>query len=210
MIRFLSLSISVLLYSCGTPSKSSGPIIGGGNETVHTEVSNTSGTQTVHQEIPLETISTLPKGAVLGDFRGDATPFYAQVSHVDRANETTFVSFENNTCPQLKIPKTHGGIVSKVMLEGFDRELILLTAKLKDPNFNKYFLYVFRNNEWKPVMNGFAVHKSNLPEIEQVIAINPKNPNEILRNYSVFDIDETSELGYTWRLLQESVPIENR
>lgn len=208
MIRCLSILFLVLLYSCGIPSKSSGPIIGDEKEPVATEVSNTSHPTTTIA--PSESIKILPEGAILGNYKGDSHSFYALVSRVDTKQEMTSISFENNTCPQLKIPKTYGGTVSKLTLEGFDRELLLVTANLKDPNFNKYFLYVFRNNQWKPVVNGFAVHKSNLPEIEQLIAINPKNPNEILRNYSVFDIDETSELGYTWRLLQESIPIENR
>ena len=102
-----------------------------------------------------------------------------------------------------------GGTVSSVSLEGFDRDLLLVTSKLKDPNFNKYFIFVLRNNAWKPVVNGFAIHKSNLNQISQPLQINPDRPKEILRYYSVFDLDKTSPLGYTWRLLRESVTILN-
>ena len=42
------------------------------------------------------------------------------------------------------MPKSYGGTVSSINLDGFDSDLLLLTAKLKDPNFNKYFLFVLR------------------------------------------------------------------
>jgi hypothetical protein len=150
----------------------------------------------------------LPKGAVLGDYKGDALPFYAEIPKVDLKNRRTYVSFISD-CPQIVIPETVGGTVSSLSLEGFDRDLLLVTAKLKDPNFNKYFLYILRNNEWKPVINGFAIHKSNLNQISQPLQINPDKPNEIVRYYSVFDLDKDSPLGYTWRLLHESIAVEN-
>ena len=141
---------------------------------------------------------------------GDSKSFYAEVSRIDTKNETTYISFENNIILTLAVPKSYGGTVSSIALDGFDRDLLLLTAKLKDPNFNKYYLFVNRDRIWKPVMNGFAIHKNNLTNNVEPFKINPNNPNEILRRYSVFNLDGSSALGYTWLLLEESVPIENR
>ena len=59
-------------------------------------------------------------------------------------------------------------------------------------------------------MNGFAIHVTNLPSIDQPLKLNPNNPNEINRYYSVFNLDSSSPLGYTWLLLEENVAIENR
>lgn len=210
MIRCVGLLSLLVCYGCGAPTKSSESIIGGEKEPAKTEVATSSNPIKTHSDTSSGTTLMLPEGAVLGRYIYNTEPFYALVSEVNTATETTSISFENNRCPPLHISKTYGGSISTLALEGFDSELLLVTAKLKDPNFNKYFLYVFRNNEWKPVVNGFAIHKTNLQEVDELIAINPDNSNEILRNYSVFDIDETSELGYTWRLLQESVLIENR
>jgi hypothetical protein len=150
-----------------------------------------------------------PPGAVFGNYNGDEIPFYARVLKEDTKNHKTYISFKSKNCPQIVIPETTGGSISSVCLEGFDRDLLLVTAKLKDPSFNKYFLYVLRNNEWKQVVNPFAIHKSNLTVNLQPLQINPDEQSEILRNYSVFDLDETSPHGYTWRLLNESVVIDN-
>ena len=85
----------------------------------------------------------------------------------------------------------------------------MVNAKLKDTNFNKYFLYVLRENQWKPLVNGFAIHKSNMNDTLVPAKINPENPRELLRYYSGFEMDPLSEKKYVWVLLRESVPVEN-
>jgi hypothetical protein len=150
-----------------------------------------------------------PPGAVFGNYNGDAFPFYARVLKEDTKNHKTYIAFNTKNCPQIVIPETVGGSLSSICLEGFDRDLLLFTAKLKDTSFNKYFLYILRNQEWKQVVNPFAIHKSNLTENLQPLQINPDETSKVLRNYSVFDLDETSPHGYTWRLLTESVVIDN-
>jgi hypothetical protein len=204
MIRLLVTFHLLLFLGCGAPSKHPKTIIGD-NEPEETTT------------IPLETDqdpmiieSVLPKGAVVGNFNGNLEPFFAHISKIDRTNAITYISFEDEKLPQISIPLSLGGTVSKQSLEGFDRDLLLFTAKLKDPNFNKYFLYVLRDNRWKPVMNGFAIHLANLSTIDEPLKLNPNNPNELNRYYSVFNLDSSSPLGYTWLLLEENVPIENR
>jgi hypothetical protein len=194
----------MLFLGCGGSSKQPKTIIG------EPEVEETTTIPIEVDPEPVIIAPVIPNGAVTGDFNGDSTMFYAHVTRVDTANETTYVSFENKSLPQISIPQTYGGSVSTINLDGFDRDLLLVTAKLKDPNFLKYYLYVLRDNQWKPVMNGFAIHITNLPSIDQPLKLNPNNPNEINRYYSVFNLDSSSPLGYTWLLLEEDVPIENR
>lgn len=200
MKTILLLLLFILTVACGSPTKK-GPVI---NSSPRTE--RPKPTTTIE---PVIVKPTIPPGAVIGNYNGDLNPFYARVSNVDTKNGITTISFEDRKYPDVLIPKSYGGTVSPLVLDGFDRDLLLVTAKLDDPNFNKYFLYILRNKQWKPVMNGFAIHKSNKPETLQVIRVNPEKPNELLRYYSVFDLDETSDLGYTWRLLEESIVKEN-
>ncbi|GEQ85250.1 hypothetical protein ULMS_07580 [Patiriisocius marinistellae] len=189
-----------ILISCGTPTKKNKNIIGPKT----TQKTSPKPKPTI--EPSKITKPSIPDNAVIGNYNGDLVPFYARINKIDTNNGVTHISFQDNRFPKLLVPKTYGGTISPLVLEGFDRDLLLLTAKLKDENFNKYFLYVLRNNQWKPVMNGFAIHKSNKPETLQIIRVNPEKPNELLRYYSVFNIDENSETGYAWLLLEESVP----
>lgn len=203
MIRYLVSIHLFLIVGCGAPNNNTKFIIG------EEEPNTTSSTPIIITE-PEIVEPLIPEGAAVGDFRGDSKSFYAEVSRVDTKNEITYISFENNILPTLAIPKSFGGTVSSIAIDGFNSELLLLTAKLKDPNFNKYYLFVHKNNNWLPVMNGFAIHKNNLTNNLEPFIINPNNPNEFLRRYSVFNLDASSALGYSWLLLEESVPIENR
>lgn len=183
----------LVLVSCGTPTKQNKSIIG---------EEPTTTTEIIEPEIPK---SSIPKDAVFGNYKGDLKPFYAMVDKVATKNGITYISFQNNKYPKISIQNTYGGTLTSLQLNGFDRDVLLFTAALKDQDFNKYFLFALREEQWKPVINGFAIHKSNRPDTLQILKTNPENPQEILRYYSVFDLDETSKEGYTWRLLQESV-----
>lgn len=204
MIRILVSFHLVLFLGCGAPVKRIKTVA------IDSQPKQTKTIPVKTDPEPVVIAPVIPKGAVTGNYNGDSNPFYANVVRVNTANETTYISFENKSLSQISIPQTYGGSVSKMNLDGFDRDLLLVTAKLKDPNFLKYYLYVLRNNQWKPVMNGFAIHITNLPNIDQPLKLNPNNPNELNRYYSVFNLDSTSPLGYTWLLLEENVPIENR
>ena len=205
MIKFLVPIPLLWFLGCGSPPKT----VTTKDESNSTTVISDEALETSDPDIKIITEMPPPTGAVLGNYNGDAIPFYAEISKVDTKNQTTYVSFNNDNCPQIVIPETVGGSVSNLCLEGFDRDLLLVTANLKDPNFNKYFLYVLRNNQWKLVVNGFAIHKSNLDQISQPLQIDPDKPKEIFRYYSIFDLDKESPLGYTWRLLNESIAIDN-
>lgn len=197
---FLFGATLLLWVGCGTPSKQSNKSIIGPDVT-----------KTIPEEnIPAATVPTIPNGAIVADFNGDGIPFYTHVKKVDRKQGITTIGFENNRYHEITLSEIYGALVTTINLEGFHKDLLLITAKLKDPNFNKYFLFVLKNGQWKPVMNGFSIHKNNLTDTLIPIRIDPDNANHLLRHYSVFDLDETSKLGYTWRLLEESVPIENR
>ena len=150
----------------------------------------------------------IPESAVTADFGGGPDVFYAYIKRIDPENAVTYIGFEKDRFPEVKIPKTYGAVLSSLHFEGYDGDLLLVTAKLKDTNFNKYFLYILRDSLWKPMTNGFAIHKSHLSDTLVPISPNPNKPNELLRYYSVFDLDNSNGAGYTWRLLRESVPIE--
>ena len=202
MIRITFIFIAAAYIGCGAPANKPVTVIG-----EETPTEETTTTIPVISE-PIEV--GIPHGAVNGNFKGNSSPFYAKIHRVNPGKETTYISFEDKTVPDISVDKTLGGELEVVQLEGFNSDVLLYIAKLKDPNFNKYFLYVLRGNLWKPVVNGFAIHKSNLSESLIPFRVDPLNSNNILRRYSVFDLDSTSSLGYTWRLLEESVPIKNR
>ncbi|RDK88757.1 hypothetical protein [Marinirhabdus gelatinilytica] len=193
-----------LLIACGTPSqKKSKTVIGPPVEDSNTPVVN----------IPKDDLPViepkLPKGAVTANFLTDRKPFYAVVDKKTSRNGRTTIIFENSAAPNISIPETYGATLETLRFDEFDRDLLLVKTKLKDPVFTKYFLYVLRNGQWKPVVNGFSIHRDNSPESLKPIVVDPSNPNNMKRYYSVFDLDETSTKGYTWRLLTESVPIQN-
>jgi hypothetical protein len=207
MIRSIVSIIILWALSCGNP-KEKHSVIGTQETIISSEESSDSSSETT--VITKEIEPLLPKGAIVGDYNGDLNPFYAKVSHVNFQKEITYISFENKSLRTIEIPKTYGGMLSSMTLEGFDRDLLLVTAQLKDPNFNKYFLYVLRDGQWKSVMNGFAIHHSNMHDSLRPIRPHPEDPNQLLRNYSVFSLDASDPLGYTWLLMEESVPIQNR
>lgn len=194
------LFISAIL-GCGTPpSKKPKTIIGKPKPAVNIP----------KEEIPVIKEPKIPEGAVSANFLSDNTPFYAFVHKVDKKKGITTIRFEKPNIPHIVLPETYGASLSMLRFDEFDRDLLLVTAKLKDPVFNKYYLYVHRNNTWKLVVNGFAIHQDNNPHTLEPIVVDPDDPTKMLRYYSVFDLDKTSNLGYTWRLLTESIPIKNK
>lgn len=200
MRLILLLGFVFFLKGCGTTAPKSENVIG-------TPDPETQQTTTIPKTEPVKNV---PNGAVFGNYNGDNKAFYGHVRAVDKRKGTMVVAFEQRSLPPIIINKAYGGTLSSLNLQGFDRDLLLVTTKLKDPSFNKYYVYVLRNNQWKEVVNGFAVHQSHFNQVITPISNDPGNSNNLNRFYSVFDLDATSATGYTWRLLSESVPIENR
>jgi len=194
------LGFIFILKACGTAAPKTKNVIGPKD----TETQNTT-------TIPkTDLVKSAPKDAVFGNYNGGNNSFYGHIRAVDKRNGKMVIAFEQKSLPPITIDNVYGGTLSSLKLQGFDRDLLLITTKLKDPNFNKYFVYVLRNNQWKEVVNGFAIHQSHFSQANAPISNDSGNSNNLKRYYSVFDLDATSATGYTWRLLSESVPIENR
>ncbi|PVW17285.1 hypothetical protein [Marixanthomonas spongiae] len=189
-----ALLFLLIISSCGSPAKKQNKIIGDGVP---------ADNEVVIKKPPR------PEGAIVANFNGDSVPFYSYVKNVDTVKAITTIAFEGNQFPEINIPKSYGAVLDTLQFKGIDRDLLLATAKLKDTSFNKYFLYKLHNNQWKPVVNGFAIHKSNRPDTLRPIRIAPKDSTKVIRYYSVFDLDKNSETGYRWKLLRETIPMEN-
>ncbi|QIE60125.1 hypothetical protein G5B37_11300 [Rasiella rasia] len=206
---FMQVAISVsltLLFGCVAPADKSKNVIG----PTPTVEDTTTVVNIPKDELPVIIEPKLPKGAVTANFRADQVPFYAVVDKVDRRRGRTTIKFEKPDVPAIVLNESYGATLETLRFDEFDRDLLLVKSKLKDPVFTKYYLYVLRNNQWKLVVNGFSIHQDNNPGSLNPIMVDANDTNKMKRYYSVFDLDETSSLGYTWRLLQESVPILNR
>lgn len=201
MRYFLFGFILMFLLKCGSKTtNTSKDVINSSN----TEISETDSTT---NEVIVSVKPTLPAGAIIGNYINKEASFYAYVKKVNKSKGITTIQFENNNTPPIYIKDTYGATLESLRFPEFKSDLLLVTAKLKDPIFNKYYLYQFKNGKWVLVVNSFAIHKDNINEVSTPIEVDPNNPNNMLRFYSVFDLDKTSEKGYTWRLLQESIPI---
>ncbi len=203
MIRLVCICMTVFLMGCGGSTK----------QTPKEDIINDSQKEELEEETKEEIIDEVPSipiGAVSANFIANEIPFYAVVDRIDHNKKLTLIGFENKSIPKIKIPESYGATLSSLRFDEFDRDLLLVTAKIKDTNFNKYYLYIYRDTAWHSVTNGFAIHKSHVTDTLTPIKVDPSNPNNMFRYYSVFDLDKSSELGYTWRLLSESIPIENK
>lgn len=151
----------------------------------------------------------IPEDAVTADFKGNHQLLYGYVKDIDFQNEKTLIAFENEALPSIVIPESIGAKIEALKLKSFDGAALLVNAKLKDTNFNEYYLFVLKDSVWKQPVTRFDIHKSNMSDTLIPIQVNPIDSTQLLRYYSVFDIDRKSEKKYNWKLLQESVPIEN-
>ncbi|MBK5212142.1 MAG: hypothetical protein JJE55_00595 [Flavobacteriaceae bacterium] len=150
----------------------------------------------------------LPEGALRADFIGNQDSVYAFIKEIDASTETTLIGFENKKLPEITIPESVGAELHILKLKNFVNDVLLVNAKLKDTNFNEYYLFVWEDSIWKQPANRFDIHKSNMTDTLIPIKNNPKDSTQLLRYYSVFDMDRTSGKKYSWKLMQESIPIE--
>ncbi len=193
------LFTSVLLFGCGNKSGSD----------LHRNKS------VIGEDVPVKppiikdkTPPNIPEAGVFGDFLGNNTTIFGYVQQTNPTTEITTIAFQDNKIPKLEIPESIGAILEPIRLLGFDRDVLLINAVLKDPQFNEYYLYSYTPSGWKMLCNRFNIHKSNMFDGLVPIQINPEKPKELLRHYSVFDLDKASGRTYKWILLQESIPIE--
>jgi len=198
MKHLFSIYLFFLLFGCGSSTKEP-----------KKDIINTDNNppEKVEPAIIEDSPPTVPAGAVTANFVNNSVPFYAHVKQVDRAKGETTIDFENASIPSIIIPKTYGATLSTLRFDEFDRDLLLVTSRLKDPQFNKYYLFIYKGNRWQKVVNGFSIHRSHVTDSLVPIQVDKENTSNMFRYYSVFDLDETSELGYTWRLFSESIPI---
>ncbi|QQX77886.1 MULTISPECIES: hypothetical protein [Aequorivita] len=150
----------------------------------------------------------LPEGALIAHFIGSQDSIYAFVKKVDLSTETTLIAFENEQLPEIVIPESIGAALHLLKLKNFPNDVLLVNAKLKDTNFNEYYVFVWNDSVWKQPVNRFAVHKSNMTDTLIPIMNNPNDSTQLLRYYSVFNMDRKSEKKFTWKLMSESVPID--
>jgi hypothetical protein len=153
----------------------------------------------------LELASASKTQKVCADFNGDQNAFFAHICSVNPTDESTTICFENSIYPPLVLSNTTGGKITSLKLECSDRDYLLFTAY--DEEFATYFLFVHRNNEWKPVIDSFCIHKSNLSSVITPIRVDPNHPDQLLHYYSVFDLDEVNSDKNPWKLVEESVKI---
>lgn len=150
----------------------------------------------------------LPEGAIIADFLGNRDSLYAFIKKNDPLTETTLIGFQNNKLPDITIPESIGANLHILKLKNFKNDILLVNAKLKDTNFNEYYLFVWKDSIWKQPVNRFDIHKSNMADTLIPIRDNPKDSTQLVRYYSVFDMDRKSEKKFSWKLMLESVSIE--
>ena len=153
--------------------------------------------------LELASISRTQK--VCADFNGDQNAFFAYICSVNPTDESTTICFENSISPPLVLSNTTGGNITSLKLEYSDRDYLLFTSN--ENEFATYFLFALRNNEWKPVIDSFCIHKSNLSSVITTIRVDPNHPDHLLHYYSVFDLDEVNSGKNPWKLVEESVMI---
>ena len=187
----------LILFSCGTPTPKTD------NEAVIKK-------DTVVQDTPpveADPLPKVPENAVTANYISGSPAFYGYVADVNFVQATTTIGFEDNLAPSLIIADSYGASIDYLRYPEFESDLLLVTAVIKDPNFNKYYLYQLKDYYWKEVVNGWAIHKENRPDTLQPVTVSSTKANHMHRYYSVFDLDKDSELGYTWRLLEETIPL---
>lgn len=186
---------------------------GGSSKKTNTVIIGDSERETIVKEIepePKATTAALPKGAITANYKQSEAPFYGYVKNVNKQKGITTIAFENDQAPPIILNKRYGATLSLLRFDTFDSDLLLLDTKISDPQFHKYHLYILKNNTWLPVVKPFAIHESHKEAQQNPIFIDPDNSNNMFRYYSVFDIDDTNNQEYGWRLHNERVAILNK
>lgn len=191
-MKYLLVVLIILFYGCKNFSSESKP-----EKIIEIEDS----------VIPIEEKKEPATKGIFGDFLGNKDSVYVFTQKIDSVKELTLISFKENKYPNITIPQSIGADLETIKLNNFKGDVLLVNAKLKDTNFYEYYLFVWKDSMWKQPVNRFAIHKSNYFDTLIPITNNPKDTTQLLRYYSVFNMDKKSDKKFTWKLLRESIPI---
>ncbi|WGF93786.1 hypothetical protein [Aequorivita marisscotiae] len=159
--------------------------------------------------IAVEEKPNIPESALKADFIGNTDSVYAYIKNIDTTKQITLIGFEKSKLPSIPIPESIGAEMKLLKLTNFKNDVLLVNAKLKDTNFNEYYVFVYKDSVWKQPVNRFAIHKSNMSDSLVPITNDAKDSTLLLRYYSVFNMDRKSEKKFTWKLEHERIPIFN-
>lgn len=151
---------------------------------------------------------SFPEGALKADFFGNQDSLHVFIKSVDTTNETILIGFENELLPEITFPESLGAHLNILKLKNFENDVLLVNVIPKDTNFNEYYVFVWKDSAWNQPVNHFFIHKSNMSDTLVPIKNNPKDTMQLMRYYSVFEMDPTSDKKYSWRLMQESISID--
>tara|TARA_R100000935_G_C2797788_1_gene148989 strand:+ start:259 stop:849 length:591 start_codon:yes stop_codon:yes gene_type:complete len=191
-MKYLSIALIVFFYSCKKISRESKS-----EKTIEIET----------PVIPFEEKKEPVTKGIFGDFLGNKDSVYVFTQKIDTVKELTIISFKENKYPNITISQSIGADLETLKLNNFKGDVLLVNAKLKDTNFYEYYLFVYKDSMWKQPVNRFAIHKSNYFDSLIPITNNPEDSTQLLRYYSVFNMDKKSEEKFTWKLLRESIPM---
>lgn len=198
-MKIVSLLIISLLLACGSPKKSSGPVV------VIPDRSENPPPPVVPKPTPPPKPKGPPKGAVTANFQDNGSLIYAYVKKVNKRKGGMTIAFEGNRLPQIVINEGQSASLSTVTLKDFNRPLLLVNTRLNDPDFHKYHLYVLKDGSWLQPIKPWAVHLDHSPN--ELETLRQERAGSVKRYYSVFDLDTEGDSTYTWRLLEEEVPV---
>ncbi len=202
MKDFLIVAFLWAVISCGAPPKPKSHIIENDPKQDNTKEENETNTSI--------SMTNIPEDAVRGSFELLTPPFYAAVEVVDNENQTTTIYFENEAISKITIPEAVGASLSSVRFDQFEQDVLVVNTIYTDPIFRKYYLYILKDKKWMPVVDGFILHVENISEDNLPIKIHPTRSNQMIRSYSVFDMDPESDTKYSWILHEETTDILNR
>lgn len=192
-MKYFLLAISLLSFSCKESSDKYKPE----TDLITPEISESTKAKTDIRE-----------GALKADFIGNKDSLYAFIKEIDASNKTTLIGFENEKLPEITIPESTGAHLQALKLKNFDKDLLLVNAKLPDTNFNEHYVFLWKDSSWNQPVNRFDIHKSNMSNTLTPIRNDPKDSTKLLRYYSAFEMDRTSDKKFTWKLMLESIPVK--
>jgi len=201
-MKITSLLIISLLLACGSPKKSGDPVV------VIPDRDESAPPPVASKPTPPPKPKDPPMGAVTASFQDNGSPLYAYVKKVNKRKGGMTIAFEGNRLPQIEVREGQSADLSIVTLKDFSRPLLLVNAQLKDPDFRKYHLYVWKDGSWLQPIRPWAVHLDHSPN--QLETLRQDRAGFVKRYYSVFDLDTEGDSTYTWRLLEEEVPVRTK
>ena len=199
-MKIAPLLIISLFLACGSPKKSSEPVI------VIPDRGESAPPPVVPKPTPPPKPKGPPKGAVTANFQDNGSPIYAYVKKVNKRKGGMTIAFEGDRLPQIVINEGQSASLSTVTLKDFNAPLLLVNAQLKDPDFHKYHLYAWKDGSWLQPIKPWAVHLDHSPN--ELETLRQERAGFVKRYYSVFDLDTEGDSTYTWRLLEEEVPVK--